>query len=98
MLYLYGIIRLSMGSGTYILYTISNTMTDIEQLIEDNSTEENYIYDLYNRLASGKGTRGLYLPHSDVYYVRNAIHKKFGILLTCKEVQKMMEEECGWDR
>ena len=73
-------------------------MTNIEQLISDNDVEENYILDLYKRLASGKGTRGLYLPHSDVYYVRNILHKKFGVWLTCKEVQKMMEEECGWAR
>lgn len=71
---------------------------DITELLDAYSVEENYILDLYERLSEQKSLRGLYLPHSDVYYVRNAIHKATGVFLTCPEVQKLMEEEYGWDR
>lgn len=74
-----------------------NTET-VVGLLDDWDVSESYILDLYNRLSEGKTLRGLYLPHSDVYYVRNAIHKATGEWLTCKEVQKLMEEEYGWDK
>lgn len=59
---------------------------------------EDYTQQLYKRLSDGKGTKGLYLPHSDVFYVRNAIHKATGEWLGCKEVQQLMKEEYGWDK
>lgn len=74
-----------------------NTIS-LTELLDKYDVNENYIYDLYDRLATQKSLRGLYLPHSDVYYVRNAIHKATGIYLTCPEVQKLMEEEYGWEK
>lgn len=72
-----------------------NTITD---LFDTDDPTENYILNLYDRLSAGKGTRGLYLPHSDVYYVRNAIEKATGVRLSCPEVQQLMVEEYGWDK
>jgi len=59
-------------------------------------TEEQYVERLYEHLRNGRSLRSFYLPHSDVYYVRLAIHSRFGVWLSHAECQKMMEEETDW--
>lgn len=59
--------------------------------------ETNYTRDLYDTLRNNKSLRSLYLPHSDVYYTMIAIEKKFGIELSCKQVEALMRE-AGWNK
>lgn len=58
---------------------------------------ENVIEEFYKALASEDENRLLrvHIPHSDVFYVRQAIFSRYGEWYTLEHVERAMKEE-GW--
>lgn len=56
---------------------------------------DNVIEEFYSRMFNGN-IEELHIPHSDVFYVRNAVEAHYGRKFTLKEVEDAMRAE-GWE-
>lgn len=56
---------------------------------------DNVIEEFYSRMFDGN-VEELHIPHSDVFYVRNAVEAHYGRKFTLKEVEDAMRAE-GWE-
>lgn len=56
---------------------------------------DNVIEEFYSRMFDGN-IEELHIPHSDVFYVRNAVEAHYGRKFTLKEVEDAMRAE-GWE-
>jgi thymidine kinase len=50
-------------------------------------TKDGLLEDLYKHAVAGTMNK-LYLPHSDTYYIREALHERIGVWFTFKQVEK----------
>jgi len=55
---------------------------------------DNVLEEFYNHVLSGK-LEELHIPHSDVFYVREAVQNHYGKPFTLEHVEWAMREE-GW--
>ena len=55
---------------------------------------DNVLTEFYNHLIDGR-LQNLHIPHSDVFYVRNAVEAHYGEPFTLEHVEWAMRKE-GW--
>lgn len=60
-------------------------------------SREGLLEDLYGCLESGTPIDTLYIPHSDVFFVREALEDRFDCELTLEQVEEYMCE-AGWNK
>tara|TARA_R110000772_G_scaffold55389_1_gene126422 strand:+ start:340 stop:648 length:309 start_codon:yes stop_codon:yes gene_type:complete len=57
-------------------------------------SSEHFIEYFYEHLYSGKSPDMDMLPHSDLFYIREALENKFkGSVFTMEEIRKLMDQE-----
>lgn len=58
---------------------------------------ENYLNDFYHYVATDNeaALKAMDIPHSAIFYCREAIYQKTGIKLSLQETEKYLEEEYG---
>jgi len=63
-------------------------------------TSDNVLEEFYRALANGDEARlrRVHIPHSSVFYVREAIHQATGVKYTLDHVERAMYEEGFLDK
>jgi hypothetical protein len=68
---------------------------DYSSVLEHTKSREGLLEALYYCLESGNSLDSIHIPHSDVFFVREALEDRFGCELSLEQVEEYMKE-AGW--
>ena len=63
--------------------------------IEDTRTREGLVETVYDCIRNNKSLDSIHIPHSDVFFVREALEARFDCELSLFQVEEYMRE-AGW--
>jgi len=58
-------------------------------------TQEGLLEQVYDFLENNRSLEGLYVPHSDVFFVRTALEVRFGVDISLEQAEEYMRL-AGW--
>jgi hypothetical protein len=68
---------------------------DYSSVLKHIKSREGLLETLYHCLESGNSLDSIHIPHSDVFFVREALEDRFGCTLSLEQAEEYMKE-AGW--
>ena len=72
----------------------TNLYTDID-IRKELRTREGLVENVYDCIRTGTSLDSIHIPHSDVFFVREALEARFNCELSISQVEEYMKE-AGW--